>query len=127
MIAVSMRFSGKGRFDKVMSGIDKVIADLHKENDEDLRVKEECEEDRAKNTKVAKNLAYEIDQLTSGIEVGKAEIQEKHAEVVRMQKEKETLELQRAEARDARAQEKAAYTASKGDDTAAAELVGKAA
>merc|ERR1719156_228718 len=64
-LAVSMRFRAKGHFDEVVDGIDKIISDLHKENDMDLKVKEDCENDRNANTKMAKNAAYEIDQETA--------------------------------------------------------------
>merc|ERR550514_1032811 len=39
-LSVSMRFRAKGHFDEVVDGIDKIISDLHKENDMDLKVKE---------------------------------------------------------------------------------------
>merc|ERR1719408_1231750 len=64
-LSVSMRFRAKGHFDEVVDGIDKIISDLHKENDMDLKVKEDCEDDRNSNTKMAKNAAYEIDVETA--------------------------------------------------------------
>merc|ERR1719163_2456917 len=64
-LSVSVMFRAKGHFDEVVDGIDKIISDLHKENDMDLKVKEDCENDRNKNTKMAKNAAYDIDTQTA--------------------------------------------------------------
>merc|ERR1719352_897001 len=98
-LAVSLRYTTKGHFDKVVDGIDKMMADLHKENDMDLKVKEDCENDRTKNTKMAKNAAYDIDEQTAIIVRQKAAIEAKEAEE---------------------------YAAAKADDEAAAGLIEKA-
>jgi len=125
-LAVSMRFRAKGHFDEVVEGIDKIISDLHKENDMDLKVKEDCEDDRNANTKMAKNAAYEIDTETALIVRKEAEIDAKNAEIARLQDEKKELQLQRDEATVNRAKEKAEYDEAKATDEAAVALIGKA-
>jgi len=125
-LSVSMRFRSQGHFDEVVDGIDKIISDLHKENDMDLKVKEDCEDDRNSNTKMAKNAAYEIDQETALIVRKEAEIDAKNAEIARLQDEKKELQLQRDEATVNRAKEKSEYDEAKATDEAAVALIGKA-
>merc|ERR1719201_2956178 len=124
-LSVSMRFRAKGHFDEVTKGIDKIISDLHKENDMDLKVKEDCEDDRNKNTKMAKNAAYDIDEQTAIIVRKEAEIDAKNAEIARLQEEKKELNLQRDEATVDRRKEKTEYDAAKADDETAVSLIGK--
>merc|ERR1719399_2160082 len=127
-LSVSMIFGAKskGHFDEVTKGIDKIISDLHKENDMDLKVKEDCEDDRNKNTKMAKNAAYDIDEQTALIVRKEAEIDAKNAEIARLQDEKKELQLQRDEATVNRAKEKSEYDEAKATDEAAVALIGKA-
>merc|ERR1719178_51805 len=125
-LSVSVMFRAKGHFDEVVDGIDKIISDLHKENDMDLKVKEDCENDRNSNTKMAKNSAYEIDTETALIVRKEAEIDAKNAEIARLQDEKKDLQLQRDEATVNRAKEKAEYDEAKATDEAAVGLIGKA-
>merc|ERR1719515_124492 len=125
-LSVSMRFRAKGHFDEVVDGIDKIISDLHKENDMDLKVKEDCENDRNSNTKMAKNAAYEIDGETALIVRKEAEIDAKNAEIARLTDEKKELNLQRDEATVNRAKEAADYAQAKVTDEAAVALIEKA-
>merc|ERR1719443_2806364 len=115
-----------GHFDEVVAGIDKIISDLHKENDMDLKVKEDCEDDRNSNTKMAKNAAYDIDTQTALIVRKEAEIDAKNAEIARLQDEKKELNLQRDEATVDRRKAKNEYDAAKADDETAVGLIGKA-
>merc|ERR1719163_387028 len=126
-LSVSVMFRAKGHFDEVVDGIDKIISDLHKENDMDLKVKEDCENDRNKNTKMAKNAAYEIDQETAIIVRKEAEIDAKNAEIARLTGEKESLKLQRDESVINRAKEAKEYAEDKATDEAAVTLITKAA
>merc|ERR1719161_1001101 len=64
----------KGRFDKVEKAVYKMVEDLHAEEDEDLEIKENCEKDRMKNTKVAKKKSQEIDDKTAYISRKNAQI-----------------------------------------------------
>jgi hypothetical protein len=65
---------GKSKFEKVEKAIDKMVEDLHAEEDEDLEIKENCEADRMKNTKVAKKKSQEIDDKTAFISRKNAKI-----------------------------------------------------
>merc|ERR1719428_616066 len=127
-LAVSISFGARtgGRFDSVVKGIDGILSDLHKENDMDLKVKEDCENDRNKNTKMAKNAAYDIDEQTAIIVRQKAAIETKEAEIARLQQEKKDTMLQRDEATVTRNKEAKEYAAAKADDEAAAGLIEKA-
>merc|ERR1719201_1628470 len=126
-LAVSISFGARtgGHFDSVVKGIDGILSDLHKENDMDLKVKEDCENDRNKNTKMAKNAAYDIDEQTAIIVRQKAEIDAKNAEIARLQEEKKELNLQRDEATVDRRKQKNEYDAAKADDETAVSLIGK--
>merc|ERR1719335_1278527 len=114
-----MMLRSRGHFDEITKGIEKIISDLHKENDMDLKVKEDCENDRDKNTKMAKNAAYEIDTQTSIIVRKKAAIEAKEAEIARLTQEKKDLMLQRDQATVDRAKAAREYAAAKADDEAA--------
>merc|ERR1719379_987765 len=126
-LSVSMIFGAKskGHFDEVTKGIDKIISDLHKENDMDLKVKEDCEDDRNKNTKMAKNAAYDIDEQTAIVVRKEAEIDAKNAEIARLQQEKKDTMLQRDEATVDRRKAKNEYDAAKADDETAVGLIGQ--
>jgi len=119
-------FRAQGHFDEVVSGIDKMIADLHHENDMDLKVKEDCEADRNSHTKMAKNAAYEIDGETAIIVRKEATIEAKNAEIARLTDEKNELNLQRDEATVNRAKEAAEFAQAKVTDEAAVGLIEKA-
>merc|ERR550537_1155570 len=92
----------------------------------DLKVKEDCENDRNKNTKIAKNNAYNIDEQTAIIVRQEAAIEAKNAEIARLQEEKKELNLQRDEATVDRRKEKTEYDAAKADDETAVGLIGRA-
>merc|ERR1719421_1251274 len=92
----------------------------------DLKTKEDCENDRSKNTKISKNAAYEIDQATSIIVRKEASTEAKNAEIARLTQEKKDLNLQRDEATVERRKDKLEYEAAKADDETAVTLIGKA-
>merc|ERR1719389_84415 len=126
-LAFSIRYTTKGHFDVIVEGIEKMLSDLHKENDMDLKVKEDCEADRDKNTKLAKNKAYAIDTQTSEIVRQKAAIDAKTAEIERLTQEKADLMKQRDESTVNRAKDKTEYEEAKAADEAAQGLIEKAA
>merc|ERR1719265_710241 len=127
-LAVSMTFNtrAQGHFDEVVKAVDKIMHDLHEENDMDLKVKEDCENDRDKNTKISKNAAYSIDTQTSIIVRKEASTDAKNAEIARLTQEKKDLNLQRDEATVDRRKDKLEYEAAKADDETAVGLIGKA-
>jgi len=114
-----------GKFDKVEKAIDKMISDLHDEEDEDLETKEHCEADRMENTKVAKKKSQEIDDKTAFITRKNAQIAELKAKIANVVKNIKDLQAQIAEAKANRDAENHEFEAAKQDDVAAASLVQK--
>merc|ERR1719387_785090 len=114
-----------GKFDKVEKAIDKMISDLHDEEDEDLETKEHCEADRMENTKVAKKKSQEIDDKTAYITRKNAQIAELKTKIANVVKNIKDLEAQIAEAKANRDAENHEFEAAKSDDVAAAGLVQK--
>eukprot|EP00746_Dinoflagellata_sp_MGD_P160525 gnl/MRDRNA2_/MRDRNA2_87326_c0_seq1.p1 gnl/MRDRNA2_/MRDRNA2_87326_c0~~gnl/MRDRNA2_/MRDRNA2_87326_c0_seq1.p1 ORF type:complete len:717 (-),score=265.28 gnl/MRDRNA2_/MRDRNA2_87326_c0_seq1:8-2158(-) len=125
LIAADLR-SG-GQFDKVLTSVDKMIEDLHSEEDEDLAVKEQCEKDRMENTKTAKKTSQNIDDKTALINRKKAQIADLNTKIATAQATIKNLKLQLEEAKVMRQSETAEYEVAKQDDKAAKGLVEKAA
>merc|ERR1719281_701558 len=114
---------GDKRFAKVEKAVDKMIEDLHAEEDEDLEVKEHCEADRMKNTKVAKKKSQEIDDKTAYISRRNAEIAVLKSKIANLVKNIKDLHNQIKEAKAMRDMENAEYKVAKGDDVAAKGLI----
>merc|ERR1719160_1279837 len=101
----------------------KMVSDLHKEYDEDMKTKESCEADRMENTKTAKKTAQAMDDQTALINRKKAQIADCQAEIAAIDEKTKETNLQRSEAQVARNKEKLEYEAAKTDDEAAAKLI----
>merc|ERR1719316_2568882 len=115
---------GKSKFEKVEKAIDKMVEDLHAE-EEDLEIKENCEEDRMKNTKVAKKKSQEIDDKTAYISRKNADIATLKTKIANLVKNIADLLMQIKQAASMRADENAEFKAAKADDVAAKGLVEK--
>merc|ERR1719388_61288 len=113
------------KFPKVEKAVDKMIEDLHAEEDEDLEVKENCEKDRMKNTKVAKKKSQEIDDKTAFISRKNAEIATLKSKIANLVKNIADLHNQIKEAQLMRDAENAEFKVAKGDDVAAKGLIEK--
>merc|ERR1719265_1221013 len=116
---------GKGRFEKVEKAVDKMIEDLHAEEDEDLEIKENCEADRMKNTKVAKKKSQEIDDKTAFISRKNAQIATLKGKIANLVKNIKDLVNQIKDAKAIRDSENAEYKVANADDVAAKSLVEK--
>eukprot|EP00746_Dinoflagellata_sp_MGD_P091855 gnl/MRDRNA2_/MRDRNA2_36381_c0_seq2.p1 gnl/MRDRNA2_/MRDRNA2_36381_c0~~gnl/MRDRNA2_/MRDRNA2_36381_c0_seq2.p1 ORF type:complete len:717 (+),score=249.24 gnl/MRDRNA2_/MRDRNA2_36381_c0_seq2:102-2252(+) len=116
---------GDKRFAKVEKAVDKMIEDLHAEEDEDLETKERCEKDRMKNTKVAKKKSQEIDDKTAYITRKNSEIAVLKTKIANLVKNINDLHNQIAEAKAMRDAENAEFEVAKGDDVAAKGLIEK--
>jgi len=116
---------GDKRFAKVEKAVDKMIEDLHAEEDEDLGIKENCEKDRMKNTKVAKKKSQEIDDKTAFITRRNSEIAVLKTKIANLVKNIKDLLQQIAEAKAMRDAENAEFKVAKGDDVAAKGLIEK--
>merc|ERR1719240_436206 len=114
-----------GKFAKVEKAVDKMIEDLHAEEDEDLEVKEHCEADRMKNTKVAKKKSQEIDDKTAFISRKNAEIAVLKTKIANLVKNIKDLHNQIDVAQGMRDAENAEFEVAKGDDVAAKGLIEK--
>merc|ERR1719453_1323165 len=124
-LALSAQLSTKGHFDEIVESIDKMVTDLKAEYEEDLKTKTQCESDRMVNTKIAKQNAQGMDDMTALVGRKQAEIDEKTKEVEDIVAHVKELKLQMEEARVQRTKEENEYAAAKSMDEQAAQLVQK--
>jgi chromosome segregation ATPase len=89
----------------------------------DLGKKEQCEEDRQKNTKIAKEQSQKIDDQTAFIDRTNEFIADLNKKIVDAQQEIEDLNTELQEARDQRGLEKTAYEGNKAADESAVGLI----
>jgi len=115
--------SVKGRFAPIIRGIDKMIANLKSEEQQDLDTKQTCESDRMENTRKAIDTSRTIDEQTDEITALTARIaqcEKTIAELVASLKEtKEDLDKATRQRND----ENKAWKQTDADDKAAAETV----
>jgi len=115
-----------GHFDKVIEAIDKMVATLKAQMDEDLETKEQCEKDRAEDTRSAGVASREIDEMSDAISKLEAEIEALVKQIEEMEAEIKKIEADLVEAERIRSDENTEWQASDKDDKAAAELVQQA-
>jgi len=116
----------QGAIDKVIEAIDKMLATLKEEEEEDLKSKEVCESDREEQTKTARERSLEIDDASDAISREKAKIAEWQTQIAAKKEEIKGLEEDLAEATAAREKEKQEYETNLADDKAAADLIKQA-
>merc|ERR1719359_438035 len=76
--------SSGAHFDKVIAAIDKMVATLKAQMDEDLANKEACEKDRMEDVRTAQVMSREIDEISDTITKLEGEIEEIIAQVEEM-------------------------------------------
>jgi chromosome segregation ATPase len=111
---------------KVVKMVDKLIATLEKQADEDLKNKEECESERARLTREAKVTSQAMDDLTDEITRAKEKVKEI---IAQMSEQDEIIAKSQDSIKDItrqREDENMNYKAQKVDDLKAVELVGEA-
>mmetsp|Transcript_9975 Transcript_9975/g.14930 ORF Transcript_9975/g.14930 Transcript_9975/m.14930 type:complete len:540 (+) Transcript_9975:2-1621(+) len=113
-------------FTEVIEAIDKMLALLSAEEAEDLAKKEECEKNRADDTREASLLSRSMDDTSDEITKLEARIADLAAEIAEKNKLVEQLTQQLKEATENREQEHKEYLAAKADDEDAATLVASA-
>jgi len=113
-------------FDRVIAAIDKMVTTLKGEETTDLENKEECEKDRADDTRTAIKAARTIDEKTDTITELKARIAEIVATVEENKAEIKSLQEQLLSASKQRADAHVVWQNNDRDDKAAAALVVKA-
>jgi len=113
----------KTKFDPIIKAIVKMIQLLQKEEEQDLSIKQRCEEDRMGDTREAIVKSRDIDDMTDGIAKLTAHIADaaKQIEEIEAELAKTHAELESAEAM--RDRENTAWRATDADDKAAAETV----
>jgi len=124
-LASSIMKAGKG-FDKVIEAIDEMLELLEKEQDEDLKIKEDCEKTRADDTRDAIVLSREMDDLSDKITRLESEIAEIEKEVEEKKAEIKEIEKELKEATKIREEETAEFEKNKKDDEDAAVIVANA-
>merc|ERR1719238_136914 len=80
MVASMVEHAG-GHFDKVIEAIDKMVDLLKDEEEDDLKKKEQCEKDRAENTRKAAVESRKADDLTDQISKLNGEIDQINDEI----------------------------------------------
>jgi len=118
--------AGSG-FDKVIKAIDDMLSKLKKEEEEDLKIKEECETTREKDTNSAIGLSRDMDDLTDKVAKLESEIEEIEKEIDEKTEEVKEIKKELKEATKIREEENKEFEQNKKDDEAAVVLVSKAA
>jgi len=125
-LAIKVLMQQEGHFDKVLKAIDKMIDNLKDDEEEDLKNKEDCEDDRMENTKDARVKSLEVDDATDEITREKAKIAEAEEQVKLLKEKIKTMEEDLKVAKRQREDEKAEFESSLAQDKAAVELITKA-
>jgi len=113
-------------FGEVVAAIDKMLDVLQKEEDEDLAKKEQCEADRAADTREAIATSRAMDELSDQITADRSKIAELTAEIeAKTQQVAETTQ-ELKEATEMRQKEHAEWMATDKDDKDAKTVVGSA-
>jgi len=103
-----------------------MIKDLGKEEEEDLKKKDECEANRAKDTREAVKIARAMDDTTDSITSDESKIKEIDEEIKEKKTEIESIYAELKEAKTLREKEEAEYKVAKADDKEALAVVDQA-
>merc|ERR1719352_20419 len=122
-LAARISMSSTGHFDSIIADLEEQARTLNKEEEADLVHKEQCEEDRQKNTKIAKEQSQKIDDNTAFIDRKNEFIADLNKKIADAKQEISDLETELQEARDQRALEKTAYEGNKAADESAVGLI----
>jgi predicted nucleic acid-binding Zn-ribbon protein len=122
-LATKIAMGATGHFDAIISDLDEQAKQLNAEEEVDLGKKEQCEEDRGKNTKIAKEQSQKIDDQTAFIDRKNEFIADLNKKIADAQQEIEDLNTELQEARDQRGLEKTAYEGNKAADESAVGLI----
>merc|ERR1719313_1508335 len=110
-------------FKDVIASVDAMLADLKKEEADDLAKKEHCEKERMEKTQEAKMTSKEIDTNTETIDRLTAQIAAANKSIAEIDEEIADLNVELRDAGDQRAKETAAFTSDKADDEQAVSLI----
>jgi hypothetical protein len=115
-----------GGFETVLGTLDKQIENLHAEQDQDLKMKLDCETDRADAATNAKDYSKKIDRANGHIEEYRADNTRLQGEIKGVEDEIAALQTEKQQATLQRASENAEYLVTKADNEQAASLVQQA-
>jgi len=102
--------------DKVIESIDKLVATLEEEEEEDLKNKENCESDLSSNYGDARTSAIKVDDSTEDIDRAKSKVEEITTQIKEREESVAQLEKDLQAAKDQRAEEKTKFEGDKVDD-----------
>eukprot|EP00403_Amphidinium_massartii_P039994 CAMPEP_0178437902 /NCGR_PEP_ID=MMETSP0689_2-20121128/35266_1 /TAXON_ID=160604 /ORGANISM="Amphidinium massartii, Strain CS-259" /LENGTH=710 /DNA_ID=CAMNT_0020060187 /DNA_START=28 /DNA_END=2160 /DNA_ORIENTATION=- len=125
-LASRVAMTNEGHFDAVIEAIDKMVEALNKEEATDLSNKENCEQDRAQDTRDAVEAARDIDDKSSTITRLLSEISDIDEEIKDKNEQIEDIKEQMKEAGRIRADEHAEWQKSDAEDEEAADTVQQA-
>jgi len=128
LLSLASRFavpggSVKTKFDPIIKAINDMVAQLKKEEDEDLDIKQTCESDRMENTRNAIVNSRGIDEKTDLITKLTARIEDCQNTIEELKAEHKATKEALDKAQRMRNDENAAWKATDADDKAAAETV----
>jgi len=126
LVLLAQRAGEADSIEKVIEMVDKLIATLEEQADEDLKNKEECESERARLTREAKVTSQAMDDLTDEITRAKEKVKEIRAQEAEQEEVIAKTEEAIKEITRQREDENMHYKAQKVDDVQAKELVGQA-
>merc|ERR1719353_55138 len=125
-LAVAVRTAATGHFDEVIAEIDRMIAILAEEGQEDIDQRDWCIAEQNNQTNHKENLEYDISQLQAKITAAEEKKAKLEAEKVDTEKKMADLKEAMEEALADRTAENEAFTGAKQDDLNAIELLGQA-
>merc|ERR1719163_670948 len=125
-IAVAVRTAATGHFDEVIAEIDRMIAILAEESQEDINQRDWCIAEQNNQTNHKENLEYAISQLQAKITAAEEKKAALEAEKEDTMKKKADLIQAMDEALADRTAENEAFAGAKQDDLNAIELLGQA-
>merc|ERR1719409_2016307 len=122
-LATKISMASEGHFDSIIADLEDQVRTLNSEEEADLVQKEQCEQDRQENTKIAKEESMKINDDTAYIERKNELIADLNKKIKDAVTEMEDLARELQEARDQRALEKTAYEGNKAADESAVGLI----
>lgn len=125
-LAARVLASTNGHFDPVLAAIDTMVEKLKGVEETELKQKEQCEAERAADTRSALVTSRTIDEMTDKITSLQAEIKELDAEIEEKNENVKTINGQLKEAARQREDGASAYGVAKKDDDDAVALITQA-
>jgi len=120
---IALTVKNGGHFDKVMASIDQMIADLRKEEQEDIEHRDRCERAEGKNTNDLADLNHDISKSAATISRLEGEETSLKDKINKLKTEIENTDKEMKDALKLRNEEVAEFRQALKDDAAAVELL----